>query len=286
MDCPSRSRLSALALIAVATLAACASKGVEGTYALSEGEARVTSEMTAARFGNKVSFDIVQRARDSSQIVTRYEIDQTQEMHLVAVRDDFASFEHLQPAYDATNGHFKATIVADAAHGYHVYADSVPSGLGHQVFRFTLPANVGASAKVVAPSFTPSPTNVSSPPYALRLSTTSVAASTPTQIQLTIEKNASPATDLRPYLGAPAHVILIDTATLSYVHVHPTLAGGSHHVDAMEHMDNMDMHAGKPQSGPRQTLNLPALAVGTYKMWLQFRGGETLHTVPLTLVAR
>ena len=44
---------------------------------------------------------------------------------------------------------------------------------------------------------------------------------------MTVDENGHPASNLGLYLGAPAHIVLINTSTLQYVHVHPEVKQAS-----------------------------------------------------------
>jgi hypothetical protein len=41
-----------------------------------------------------------------------------------------------------------------------------------------------------------------------------------------------------------------------------------------------------PVAGPHLMMHVPALPVGTYKLWFQFRGGNSLHIAPFTLAVQ
>ena len=289
MDRSARSRLATLALVAIASLTACSSGGssnadhLVGTYASPEGKPLVSSVTDVKRSDGSVALDIVQRKSDSQQVIALYNVEHTQTMHLVAVNDDFTEFQHVHPMLDAKTGHFTQTLEVDPTRRYYVYADTEPTGLGKQVFRFTLQPSAGATSASRPISSSPSPAKTTASPYTVSLSKTTLHAKTPQEIDVAIDRAGKPATDLRPYLGAAAHVVLLNTSTLVYAHVHPMLAGATH---SMKAMSEMEMANEKPEAGPRMMMHLDALPAGTYKMWLQFQGGPTVYTVPLTLVAR
>ena len=117
----------------------------------------------------------------------------------------------------------------------------------------------------------------------MNLSKTTLLAQSAQTVALDITKRGSPATDVQPYLGAAGHAVFINTATLEYVHIHPMLRGAK---DSLN-MGSMDMDMDSPQSGPitgpHLMLHVPALPVGTYKLWFQFRGAGALYVAPFTL---
>ncbi len=268
------------ALLAAGCLAAMPAVIPErGVFALQNGAAAIRSILSvrgSASGHNKL--DIVQYPIGSTTPLTRYAFDQTRLMHLIIVRDDFRSFMHLHPVL--RDGHFTIEVALDADHRFYAYADTVPKGGKKQVFRFVLEA--GVPPRKLDTTVAASKPTVIAGPYSVRLQSTRIRANQPLQAGVTIAHNGRIATDLHPYLGAAAHAVFIDTGTLQYVHVHP--ANGPMAMTGMS--DEMrDLPANAKVSG-RMTLLIPALRRGTYKMWLEFRGGSSLYAAPFTIVAR
>jgi hypothetical protein len=194
-------------------------------------------------------------------------------MHLIVVRDDFATFAHIHPTFDATTGIFSQPFTREANHRYYVYADTTPHGIGQQVFRFTLESD-GPPANL-QPSLGVSPASTTVGPYTVTLARTTLAASRPQTLDVSVLEDGKPASDLHTYLGAAAHAVFINTSTLAYVHVHPMVRGAT-----------MTMGMSGP-AGPLMQMTLPALPAGVYKLWLQFRGaGNQLYTAPFTLLSQ
>jgi len=149
--------------------------------------------------------------------------------------------------------------------------------MSQQVFRFTIESDGPLASD--KPSLVASEPAAVAGPYTVTLAKTTVSAGTSEEIAITIDKGGHPAGDLGSYLGAASHVVFINTSTLQYVHVHP-MAGNTTSAKGMIEMNMGD-------TGPHQHMHVPALPAGTYKMWLQFRGGAyKLYTVPFTIAAR
>jgi len=127
---------AALAIVAVASTRTSASEG-RGTFALSSGEPKIVSELSAvpAQGRLRYAFDIVQRQPSSDVPLRDYAVDYDKRLHLIVISDDFETFLHLHPALDA-DGHFRGTFSLPRAAHYLAYADSSPRGFGQQVFRF------------------------------------------------------------------------------------------------------------------------------------------------------
>lgn len=210
--------------------------------------------------------------------IVNYDVEMQKTIHLVAIRDDFASFAHLHPAFNTATGTFSESFAANPGYRYYVYADTQPHGIGQQVFRFTLNGDGSPAATALSSLAASAPTAVAGP-YTVTLAKTTLAANQSQSVDLTVSRNGHPASDLGSYLGAPAHCVFINTATLAYVHIHPTVRNGMSKSGSVE----MNMTG----VGPLMELHVPALPANTYKLWIQFRGGsDKLYTVPFTIVAR
>jgi hypothetical protein len=284
----SRGRLIAAAVAAVALAlsgARAATVGVEqrGVFALLGGTPRIQSTARSQFAGASLMLAIRQYRRNGTAL-TRYDSDMEMLMHLVVVRDDFREFMHLHPAFDSTTGSFKQTFPVDRSHRYFVYADSTPTGIAQQVFRFMVSRAGSGGSGPPRTGFdeVPSPTTVSAGPYSVVLARTTLQANDPQTLDVTVYKGASPAPDLATYLGAAAHAVFIDTSTLQYVHIHPTPRGAK----SMAMGADMNMNE-SAQAGPLMTMQVPALPPGTYKLWIQFRGARgAVYVAPFTLRAR
>ena len=271
-------RAGVTALLAAVTFSA----PIAGTFALSGGTQHVSATMNVHRVASATTLDVVESSDATSKPISKYSSDMTKLMHMIVISDDFSQFMHLHPAFDPATGHFTASVKLDPARQYIVYADAEPDGAGQQVFRFLLPAQqrtpmvpAGQPTNRPISAVTPSPNMMSAGPYTVALKATTLAANAMLMVPLTIARNGKPANDLHPYLGAAAHAVFINTADLSYVHVHPFVKG-----------TKMNMHMQGGQAGPNMMMHVPSLPVGTYKLWLQFRGGATLYTVPFTIAVR
>ena len=117
----------------------------------------------------------------------------------------------------------------------------------------------------------------------MTLGTTSLPAGSAQKLNVTILKDGKPADDLGAYLGAAAHCVFINTQSLAYIHVHPSVRGAGM-VMNMNSDAKMEMSGGP--AGPLLEMSLPGLPSGLYKLWVQFRGGDKVYTAPFTLRAR
>ncbi len=245
-----------------------------GVFALLGGTPRIVSKFWAvAGPGLGATLKFRQYKLGGAAPILDYDVDMQHVMHVVVVRDDFATFAHLHPDFDTTTGTFSAKFTKTANHKFYVYADSEPHGIGQQVFRFTIESD-GPLANA-APSLAASAPAVAAGPYVVTLERTTIPANAPITLKIAITKDGRPAQGLGTYLGAAAHAVFLSVATLQYVHLHPKVP---HAAD-----DMTDMAMGTP-AGPLMAMHVPALPAGAYKLWLQFRGADDkLYAAPFTM---
>jgi hypothetical protein len=255
----------------VAALAAVAPQN--GTFALLGGTPQITSKMTTKVINGETHVNIKQYATGSAAALMEYDVEMQRTIHMVVVRDDFATFDHMHPSFNTGTGAFLETLKTEPGHRYYVYADTQPKGLGRQVFRFNVGANSAPAIGVLHPNFAPSALTVAVAPYTVAISKVTFAAGAEHTLHLTVDENGHPAGNLGLYLGAPAHIVLINTSTLQYVHVHAEVKQASGMAMAV--------------AGPEMSVDLPALPAATYKMWIEFRGANYgLYTAPFTIAAQ
>jgi len=282
-------RSPAIAVLMAATVFAAAAASViphqNGRFALLGGTPQIVSKFWATHgTGSSYTLNVQQFAKSGAAIKV-YEIDMQHYMHVVVIRDDFATFAHEHPTFDAATGIFQAPFTKEKHHRYYVYADSLPNGIGQQVFRFVVDSD-GLEAGVRVPTAATGP-NTTAGPYTVTLAKTTLHANTPLAMPLTVKSANHPAGDLVPYLGAPAHVVLIDVNRLTYVHVHPILRGQK--APKMSgSMSSMHGMSGSNMAGAFMQLELPALPPSTYATWVQIAGGKahTVYTARFNLVVQ
>jgi hypothetical protein len=279
------------ALLACTAFAAAAAS--LGVFALQGGVPKTRAHLAAATVASNPlarKLDVWLTTRAGTAPLRLYTSDMTKLMHLVVVSDDLSQFIHLHPELDSS-GHFHITASLPGPALYHFYADAEPRGFGQQVFRFDIPVGGG---KAVGTRFVPptGPTQVAGP-YEVSLSSTSLQAGRTDVLDVHVLHDGRPATDLHPYLGAPAHAVFLNALDLSYVHVHPVPLTAANAAD-MAHMDmshmNMSSHAPTASAAsiasPDMRLLVDLHERGAYRMWLQFRGGTVLYVAPFTIEAK
>ena len=260
---------------------------IGGAFALQAARARSQAYLTARPLAGDALMQRLDlwfaRPSDERPIET-FDVDMTKRLHVVIVSDDFQTFLHVHPRL-GSDGHFRIEQRFPRAATYYVYAEAEPREIGKQVFRFTLP--VGAHAVTAArPRIAPTGATASAGPYTVNLDGTRLRAGCTSALTVHIRRDGRPATDLHPYLGALAHAVFLNAHDLSYVHVHPMpLRGETNPKSGMASMDAMAPLPEAARSAPDMRLHVAVAEAGTYKLWLQFRGGGTLRVAPFVLTA-
>jgi hypothetical protein len=256
-----------------------------GKYSLQGGSPRTEGHLRispSAKDPLTTHLDLWMTAPPSAAPIRNYAVEMTQKVHVVIVSSDFSRFMHIHPSLSPT-GHFTIDQQFPAPGRYLLYADGEPNNLDHQVFRFEF--NVGASAGQSTVTLSPTGREVNIGPYTVDLSQVRLHAGGMDMIEVHILKGDKPANDLHPYLGANAHAVFLNGKDLSYVHVHPMSMGD---MVAMS-SGPMKMPPDLPEnsiSSPDLMLHISIKEPGTYKMWLQFRGGSQLYVAPFVITAQ
>jgi hypothetical protein len=284
-----RSNAGLLALLSLVAfgpdLRASDATALSGKYSLQGGTPKTEGHLRISPSGKDPltqHLDLWMTTPPSPAPIRNYAVEMTKKIHVVIVSSDFSRFMHIHPALGPT-GHFVIDQQFPAAGRYYVYADSEPNNLDHQVFRFEVTVSDAGGQKPITLSPTGREVNVG--PYTVDLSQVKLNAGGMDMIDVHILKGDKPASDLHPYLGANAHAVFLNGKDLSYVHVHPMAMGDM----AAASSGAMKMGADLPEnsiSSPDLMLHISIKEPGTYKMWLQFRGGDQLYVAPFVLTAQ
>lgn len=276
--------LAACAAVAALGTVALAEKvpGQPGTFALFGGTQATKADFrTAPATGGGQRVRVRLFAEDGKTPIVAFAVSGERTMQMTLIRDDFATFKHLNPSVDASTGTFHETLTGLASdHRYYLYADTIPASTNEQVYRFNVqPEHIPA----VPPASTlqASAKSVSAGPYTVALGDTTIAANLPAKLLIGVKSHGKMAWDLQPIQGGPAFATMIDTSTLDYIHLKPFQRGTSPQAAKSAAM------GGNAQTSPYMTAELPALPAGAYKLWVQIRGSDgNVYTAPFTIVAQ
>jgi hypothetical protein len=198
--------------------------------------------------------------------VTAFDPEQTKLMHFYLIRSDLSAFQHLHPTM-AADGTWTVTPAAVGAGSYRFYvqflphANAIDGGLVLSRPFSVAGADATKSAALPAPS-----AETTLDGYTISLAG-AAKAGVETPLRLTFTRSGQPVTDLQPYLDTYAHVTAIHSGDLAFAHLHPSgVVNGDH-------------------GGPTLTVNADLPEAGTYRLFIQFQTGGTLHTAAITVSA-
>jgi hypothetical protein len=198
-------------------------------------------------------------------------------MHLIIVSRDLSYFEHVHPQYTA-DGSYEIKVLPGGENysqgkgnhetqfpeggEYILFQDYKPSGAGGQVSRILLDVKGPAGKAEVSRE---EKLTWRQGAYEARLSLPSVLKAGESAIlSISLTKDSKPVTNLENYLGALGHMVVISEDTKEYLHVHPEES---------------------KERGPRIAFHSHIEKPGTYRVFLQFRHQEELHTADFTIKA-
>ncbi|AXB41594.1 hypothetical protein [Amycolatopsis albispora] len=196
--------------------------------------------------------------------VTEFDSVHDKRIHLIVVRHDLTGFWHVHPA-ELGGGTWSAHLTLPDPGRYRVFADIAPTGAE--------PTTISADLLVTGksrPRPLPEPGRVSAVgAYEVELDG-ELEPGTHSPLTLTVRRDGQPVTDLQPYLGAYGHLVALRTGSLDYLHVHPDGQPGD----------------GVTAAGPDIGFHAAVGAAGTYRLFLDFRHHDTVHTAQFTATTR
>lgn len=194
------------------------------------------------------------------QPVTDFQTEQTKKLHFYLIRNDLSGFRHLHPTMSA-NGTWSVTVPAVDPGEYRIYTQILLLGASEPTVLSTAVTVPGAVNTVPLPAASGS---VTVDGYTVTLDG---KLSNGRRLGVSFTKAGKPVTDLQPYLDTYAHITAFHTGDLAFTHLHPTnkvtLIGG----------------------GPDLNFMVEVPEPGTYRLFIQFMTGNTLHTAAITTTA-
>lgn len=226
----------------------------------------VRSDPAAPEAGKPALLTIFVQSRDTKQPVTEFDTVHERQIHFMVVSADMQHFAHEHPVA-GSGGKFTLNYTFPTGGEYHLFADVAPKGAGSQILMQPLQVNGPTPAPDSSARFTPSLTDtVDGVAVALKAEPTKFPVGRSLNITFTLQDATThaPITDLEPYLGAMAHLMLIHADGVTFVHSHP---------------DESD-----PTNGHQGALTFLARfpKPGFYRCWLQFQRGGVVETATFT----
>ncbi|MFN0083762.1 MAG: heavy metal-binding domain-containing protein [Blastocatellia bacterium] len=238
----------------------------------------VRVQTTPARVlpGKKVKFRFTILHPGTEKQVTEFNLLHEMPFHLFIISQDFSEFQHIHPDRQP-DGSFTIETVLPRAGYYKIFCDFFPAGGVPQVVHRSLVTAgfrgdlVGSQARLV-----PEKTLVKTlegTRFELRFDPEAPVSGKPAELHYHIvdEKSGAPVADLRPYLGAWGHTLILSEDATDYLHSHPT------------EMIPEDGDRAALQGGPDVVFDTFFPRPGNYRIWSQFLRDRRLITVSFTV---
>jgi hypothetical protein len=224
-------------------------------YALAPETARLAADVET-----EYRFWILQP--DGTPVSSFAEIHDKQ-VHLIVVRRDLTGYWHLHPTADG-DGVWTVLLPALEPGDYRVFADFSPAELGEA---FTVNADLVVEGEDAARELPAPRAKFEIDGYEVDLAGTLVPDQ-PSRLAFSVHRAGRPITDLQPYLGAYGHLVAVRAGDLAYVHVHPDGSPGD----------------GATAPGPEVAFHAHVADAGRYRLFLDFKHGDTVRTAEFTLL--
>jgi hypothetical protein len=195
----------------------------------------------------------------SRSTVRKFAIVHERPMHLFVVGDSLEFFAHEHPA-EQPDGVFLIDVALPRAGPYMAIAEFLPEGGTPQTFQqmFTTGEAFGRPAN---PAVDAGPRTVDGIRVTVDASQVKAGAARPLVFRVEDAATGAPVTDLQPYLGASAHLLMVPADLSEALHGHP---------------DPQFVEAGI-------TFTPLVPRAGRYKMWIQFQRAGHVSTAAFVI---
>jgi P-type Cu+ transporter len=211
------------------------------------------------------------------------EVEHEAPMHLIVVSRDLGYFSHVHPTAAAGPGEWAVEHTFPAAGDYILYDEFALEGKADETHSFDL--RVGGSGGQSA-NLSPDLSAKQSGDYRVEIEPVGeVRAGETSSFVLNVTRGGEAVTDLQPYLGAAAHVVVIDQGVSSFAHEH-AVAGATPPGGEMGKMGEESEMEPPAAFGPQLALSHMFEKPGLYKLWAQFQHGGEVTTVDWVVEVR
>lgn len=199
--------------------------------------------------------------KDNLNSTAVVELQETHEklIHVIVVNEELSWFDHIHAEPDGT-GAYKVNKTFPVAGKYLVYADYKSTIGGAQTDRLEL--HVEGDRNISSHHQHPAKIKTETDGYTLAIPDGMSLKTGSVNLPIVLEKDGKKVqrTEIEDYLGAVAHIILINQDDKEFIHIHP----------ASSNISPIHAHA---------DINKP----GLYRMWVQFQTDGRVHTADFTL---
>ena len=205
---------------------------------------------------------LIVREPGTNVMVTRFAHVHERIFHLFIIGRDLEYFEHLHPFRQADGSFRQDTAIPPGE--YMLIADFLPDGGTPQMVQRALIAPGGREHAFLQAPKPDLARRVVRDGLAVTLEVPDATAGkeAPMSFTVTDATTGAPVTDLSPYLGAPAHMLIVKSDLSDAIHAHPEE---------------------QKTGGPAVSFHPLMPAPGDYKLWIQFSRRGSVVTFPFWL---
>jgi len=188
----------------------------------------------------------------SGRPATSFDLDGGVRLHLIVVRRDLTGYQHLHPRL-ARDGSWSVPVTLATPGAYRAYADFEVDGE-----KTVLGTDLFAAGTFVPSEASPPSVHARADGYDVELVHGALRAGVESELSFRVRRGGRSVTRFDEYIGRRGHLVALHEGDLAYTHVHPV--------------------PGAPAGEIRFDADLAA--AGTYRLFLQFKTGGIVHTVP------
>jgi hypothetical protein len=241
---------------------------------------RIKTNPAPPKVGEKVKFQFTVLHPMTGKPVKEFNILHDMPFHLFIVSQDLEVFQHIHPDKQP-DGSFTIETDLPKAGYYKIFCDFFPAGGIPQVSHHALVTaayngDLVSSLGKLAPDKPVGDTlvkTVGGVRFELKFGPEKPIVGKPVELHyhLVDEKTGEPVKDLKPYLGAWGHTLILSEDATDYLHSHPT------------EMIPDGVDRSKLESKPDVVFDTFFPHPGNYRIWSQFQRGDKIITVSFTI---
>ncbi|MBD2494421.1 hypothetical protein [Nostoc sp. FACHB-280] len=192
--------------------------------------------------------------------INKFDTFQEKLMHLIIVREDLATYDHIHPTYKG-NGRFEVSANFSTPGNYSLFSDYKPSGQNEalSLMQIKIPGSIPLPKSLEKFEKTKVISNVK---VNLDVANQNIQAGKEVTLNFDIKDTANnqPIKGLETYLGERGHLVILKSSSpltvADYIHAHA--------------------HKNSPDGQIKFVTNFPQ--PGTYKLWMQFQRNGKVST--------
>ena len=219
--------------------------------------------------GVRLRIAVKQPRRDT--LVREFAIVHERPMHLFVVGEGLEFFAHEHPVQQP-DGVFMLDLSLPRAGAYMAIAEFLPEGGTPQTFQHAFTTG-SAFGRWASPAIDVAPKIVDGMRVSVDDAKVKAGETRPLAFRIEDTATGAPVTDLQPYLGAGAHLLVVSADLTEAIHGHPNEDASG---------------AGQRAGGHGAAVSFDPLIprAGVYKVWIQFQRGGLVSTAAFVIDAK